>query len=298
MKAVLTDERFSHPDWIYERKLDGIRCIAIRDGDAVRLLSRNDLSLDGRYPELVQALARRAGRQLRDRRRGGGLRRRADQLLAALPARPAAGAGVPLRVRPALARRPRRAPAAAALAQAAAARAAGLPRRHPAHPAPQREGRGAVRRGVREGLGGADRQARRQPLRRLALQGLAEVQVRPQPGAGDRRLHRAEGLARGAGRAAHRLLRGRRAALRGQGGHRLRRRHAEGPRRRGWAAAALRPAVRRRPRDQGPHGHLGRARAGGPDRLRRVDAATAGCATRASSACASTSRLRKVVREG
>jgi len=56
MKAVLTDERFSHPDWIYERKLDGIRCIAVRDGGAVRLLSRNDLSLDGRYPELVEAL--------------------------------------------------------------------------------------------------------------------------------------------------------------------------------------------------------------------------------------------------
>ena len=32
MKAVLTDERFSDPDWIFERKLDGIRCIAIRDG--------------------------------------------------------------------------------------------------------------------------------------------------------------------------------------------------------------------------------------------------------------------------
>ncbi|MEK6228510.1 MAG: non-homologous end-joining DNA ligase [Actinomycetota bacterium] len=57
MKAVLTDERFSHPDWIYERKLDGIRCIAIRDGDRVRLLSRNDLSLDERYPELVETLA-------------------------------------------------------------------------------------------------------------------------------------------------------------------------------------------------------------------------------------------------
>ena len=30
MKAVLTDERFSDPDWIYERKLDGIRCVAIK----------------------------------------------------------------------------------------------------------------------------------------------------------------------------------------------------------------------------------------------------------------------------
>jgi bifunctional non-homologous end joining protein LigD len=57
MKATLTGERFSDPEWIFERKLDGIRCIAVRDGGPVRLLSRNDLSLDGRYPELVDALA-------------------------------------------------------------------------------------------------------------------------------------------------------------------------------------------------------------------------------------------------
>jgi bifunctional non-homologous end joining protein LigD len=56
MKATLTGERFSDPDWIFERKLDGIRCVAIRDGGGVRLLSRNDLSLDARYPELVAAL--------------------------------------------------------------------------------------------------------------------------------------------------------------------------------------------------------------------------------------------------
>jgi bifunctional non-homologous end joining protein LigD len=56
MKAVLTDERFSDPDWIFERKLDGIRCVAIRDGGPVRLLSRNDLSLNGRYPEIAEAL--------------------------------------------------------------------------------------------------------------------------------------------------------------------------------------------------------------------------------------------------
>ena len=56
MRAVLTDERFSDPDWIFERKLDGIRCVAIRSGRRVRLLSRNDLSLHARYPELVTAL--------------------------------------------------------------------------------------------------------------------------------------------------------------------------------------------------------------------------------------------------
>jgi bifunctional non-homologous end joining protein LigD len=55
--ATLTDERFSDPDWIFERKLDGMRCLAFRDGDSIRLLSRNKQNLNGTYPELVEALA-------------------------------------------------------------------------------------------------------------------------------------------------------------------------------------------------------------------------------------------------
>jgi bifunctional non-homologous end joining protein LigD len=60
MKAVLTDARFSDPDWIFERKLDGIRCVAVRDGKDVRLWSRNDLAMNGRYPEVADALAAQA----------------------------------------------------------------------------------------------------------------------------------------------------------------------------------------------------------------------------------------------
>src|SRR3954449_44990 len=56
MKAVLTDERFSDPAWIYERKLDGIRCLAFKGDEGVQLRSRNDLSLNGRFPEIVAAL--------------------------------------------------------------------------------------------------------------------------------------------------------------------------------------------------------------------------------------------------
>jgi DNA ligase D-like protein (predicted ligase) len=56
MKAVLTDERFSDPDWIYERKLDGIRCLAFKGDANVSLRSRNDLSLNGRFPEVAAAL--------------------------------------------------------------------------------------------------------------------------------------------------------------------------------------------------------------------------------------------------
>ncbi|HET6175261.1 MAG TPA: non-homologous end-joining DNA ligase [Gaiellales bacterium] len=56
MLAVLTEERFSDPAWVYERKLDGIRCIAISSHRGVRLLSRNDLSLNPRFPEVAAAL--------------------------------------------------------------------------------------------------------------------------------------------------------------------------------------------------------------------------------------------------
>jgi len=63
MKATLTDARFSDPNWIFERKLDGIRVIAIRDGKSVRLLSRNDVLQNDRYPELVEALGQEACQQ-------------------------------------------------------------------------------------------------------------------------------------------------------------------------------------------------------------------------------------------
>jgi bifunctional non-homologous end joining protein LigD len=57
MLAVLTAERFSDDAWVFERKLDGIRCLAFKHGDRVRLLSRNGLALDGRFPEIAAALA-------------------------------------------------------------------------------------------------------------------------------------------------------------------------------------------------------------------------------------------------
>ena len=56
MKAVLTDERFSRDGWVFERKFDGIRCLAFKADEQVRLRSRNDLSLNGRFPEVAEAL--------------------------------------------------------------------------------------------------------------------------------------------------------------------------------------------------------------------------------------------------
>jgi bifunctional non-homologous end joining protein LigD len=57
MKATLARDPFSDPDWIFERKLDGVRAIAVREGDEVRLVSRTGRTLVA-YPEIVEALGR------------------------------------------------------------------------------------------------------------------------------------------------------------------------------------------------------------------------------------------------
>jgi DNA ligase D-like protein (predicted ligase) len=57
MLATLTDERFSSPDWIFERKIDGERCLASSKPQRTRLTSRNDKTLNESYPELVEAIA-------------------------------------------------------------------------------------------------------------------------------------------------------------------------------------------------------------------------------------------------
>ena len=58
MAARLSREVFSDPSWIFERKLDGIRCLAHRDGESVQLWSRNHRDLGVRFPEVVEALRR------------------------------------------------------------------------------------------------------------------------------------------------------------------------------------------------------------------------------------------------
>lgn len=57
MLAVLTDARFSDADWIFERKLDGVRLLVFRDGERIRLMTRNRNEVSDTYPELVEALA-------------------------------------------------------------------------------------------------------------------------------------------------------------------------------------------------------------------------------------------------
>ena len=61
MLAMLTNRRFSDPNWIFEHKLDGERCLAFKHGRTVRLLSRNKQRLNNTYPEVAEALERAAG---------------------------------------------------------------------------------------------------------------------------------------------------------------------------------------------------------------------------------------------
>jgi DNA ligase D-like protein (predicted ligase) len=56
MAATLTDRRFTDPAWTFERKLDGIRMLAFKNGSDVRLRSRNQLPLEGSYPAVVDAI--------------------------------------------------------------------------------------------------------------------------------------------------------------------------------------------------------------------------------------------------
>jgi ATP-dependent DNA ligase len=55
MAATLTQERFSGPEWVFERKFDGIRLLAFRHGAEIRLLSRNRLPQN--CPPVATAIA-------------------------------------------------------------------------------------------------------------------------------------------------------------------------------------------------------------------------------------------------
>jgi bifunctional non-homologous end joining protein LigD len=44
-----------HSDWVHEVKQDGVRLIVQRDGDRVRLFTRNGYDWTSRYPLIVEA---------------------------------------------------------------------------------------------------------------------------------------------------------------------------------------------------------------------------------------------------
>ncbi len=55
MAATLTEDRFGGPDWVFERKFDGIRLLAYKRAASVQLYSRNRLLQQ--LPELARAIA-------------------------------------------------------------------------------------------------------------------------------------------------------------------------------------------------------------------------------------------------
>lgn len=60
MLATAAPRPVSDPSWIFERKLDGVRTIVVRDDGRTELLSRTRKPMDASYPELVEALRERA----------------------------------------------------------------------------------------------------------------------------------------------------------------------------------------------------------------------------------------------
>jgi bifunctional non-homologous end joining protein LigD len=62
MAATLTQARFTGPEWLFERKYDGIRLLAFKHGPDVRLLSRN--RLDQNCPAIAAAIAALPAQQL------------------------------------------------------------------------------------------------------------------------------------------------------------------------------------------------------------------------------------------
>ena len=217
MKAVLTDDRFDDPEWIYERKLDGIRCLAVRSGERVRLLSRNDLAMNDRYPEVAEGLEQEACSQFA-----------VDGEIVAFDGPETSFSlltqrahhyvpvflyvfdliwleGYDLRALPL---RSRKRVLRGALEFIGSVRYTQYR---------NEKGKELFEEACRKGWED-DRQAGRQQVHRQAVARLVEVQVRPRPGTGDRRLHRAAGIADRIRGAAARLLRRRGAAVRRQGG--------------------------------------------------------------------------------
>lgn len=56
MAATLTQERFTGPEWIFERKFDGIRLLAYKKGNDVQIFSRNHLPQH--LPAVAEAIQR------------------------------------------------------------------------------------------------------------------------------------------------------------------------------------------------------------------------------------------------
>jgi bifunctional non-homologous end joining protein LigD len=58
MKALTAEPPPFNNEWIYEMKFDGFRVLAVKNGEEVKLWSRNKKLLNERFPEVVKAIAK------------------------------------------------------------------------------------------------------------------------------------------------------------------------------------------------------------------------------------------------
>jgi len=61
MLSSLSKEMVDGSEWVYEEKYDGIRAVAYRDGDRVRVLSRTGQDMTAGVPNIVEALRALSG---------------------------------------------------------------------------------------------------------------------------------------------------------------------------------------------------------------------------------------------
>ena len=69
MEALSVDEVPVGPEWQYEPKWDGFRCLVFRDGDTVTLQSKSGKPLTRYFPDVVEAVRALKAKTLRARRR-------------------------------------------------------------------------------------------------------------------------------------------------------------------------------------------------------------------------------------
>ena len=291
MLATLSDERELSDDWVLERKLDGVRCLAfVRDGAVVAALAQPAPARLPGHRARARA-ARRCDRRRRDRRgRPTTASRSASRRCSVTALRRCGRSTCSGR---------RRGPARPAAARAARG-ARGRPPARPGAPgqrARRRAERGGVCACVRGRLGGPDRQAQGRALPWRSLARLAQAQVRARAGGRHRRLHRAARLARRDRRAADRLLRApARCATRARSAP-----ASTPPPSWRCARGSSRSRRRRRPstsRSSRCHRvRTGSARRSSPRSASPSGRPPGGCASRATSGCATTRLRAAVVRE-
>jgi hypothetical protein len=227
----LAKHAFSDPAWVFEAKLDGQRSLLWKRRTIVRLITRNQKDRTSHYPDLVEAVRRddtaaliADGEIVAFRGDVTSFSRLQERMQNARPSAAQVAAvpvlfylfdliwfdgydlsALPLLVRKSVLRR---------------AITFEDPIRFSEHL--EEEGEVAFRAACEKGWGGPHRQTCLGSVHPYALEGLVEVQVRERAGARRPGVDRPARGALGSRGAAGRLPRGRRAAVRRQGGHRLR----------------------------------------------------------------------------